>query len=249
MNVGYRGLWVGLSLAVVAFTGCGFGFGPQVTGSGHLVQETRETPDFAVLQVEDGIEATVVVDANQPKSVRLVGDDNLVALVRTFREGSNTLRVYFRQEDVGGWSSSNPLRVEVTVPSLEALSRSGGGTVDVSGNVNHPAFDLEASGGGTVRVRGLATESLSMDMSGGVDVTLAGSATRVTSNLSGGSTMKARELSVREATLNSSGGGSTAIRVSDSLRVTASGGGQVLIIGRPSVLSQELSGGSTLSFE
>jgi hypothetical protein len=247
MNVGYRGLLVGMSLAVVAFTGCGFG--PQVKGSGNLVQEERETPDFVVLQVEDGIEATVVVDANQPKSVRVVGDDNLVALVRTFREGSNTLRVYFRDEDVWGWTSSNPLRVEVTVPSLEALSRSGGGTVDVSGNVNHPAFDLQASGGGTVRVRGLATESFTMDVSGGADVTLAGSATRVTSTMSGGSTLKARELSAREATLNSSGGGSTVMRVSDSLRVTASGGGQVLIVGRPSVLSRELSGGSTLDFE
>lgn len=249
MNVGNRGLWVGLSLAVVAFTGCGFGFGPQVAGSGHGVQEARETPDFAVLQVENGIDATVVVDANQPRSVRLVGDDNLVALVRTFREGSSTLRVYFRQEVVGGWTSSNPLRVEVTVPNLEALSSSGGGTMDVSGNVNNPGFDLEVSGGGTVRMRGLATDSFSMDASGGSDVTLAGSATRVTSTMSGGSVLRARELSVRDATLDSSGGGSTVMRVSDSLRVTASGGSEVLIVGRPSVLSRDLSGGSTLSFE
>ena len=28
--------------------------------------------------------------------------------VRTFREGSNTLRVYLRQEEVWGWTSSNP---------------------------------------------------------------------------------------------------------------------------------------------
>lgn len=249
MNVGNRGVWVGLSLAVVAFTGCGFGFGPHVTGNGHVVQEARETPDFTVLQVENGIDATVVVDAAQPKSVRLVGDDNLVALVRTFREGSNTLRVYFRQEQVGSWTSSNPLRVEVTVPNLEALSSSGGGTMDVSGTVNNPGFDLAVSGGGTVRVRGLATESFTMDASGGSDVTLTGSATRVTSTMSGGSLLRARDLSVREATLDSSGGGSTVMRVSDSLRVTASGGSQVTIVGRPSVVTQDLSGGSTLTFE
>lgn len=249
MNVGNRGLWVGLSLAVMAFTGCGFGFGPPVRGSGHLVQEERQTAEFSVLQVENGIDATVVVDANQPRSVRLVGDDNLVARVRTLREGSSTLHVYFRQEEVGGWTSSNPLRVEVTVPNLEALSSSGGGTMDVSGNVDNPGFDLAVSGGGTVRVRGLATESFTMDASGGSDVTLAGSATRVTSSMSGGSLLKARELSVRDATLDSSGGGSTVIRVSDSLRVAASGGSEVLIVGRPSVLAKDLSGGSTLDFE
>lgn len=249
MNVGYRGLWAGLSLAVVAFTGCGFGLGPYVAGNGHVVQEARATSDFSVLQVEDGIDATVVVDANQPPSVRVVGDDNLVARVQTFREGSNTLRVYFRQEEVGSWTSPNPLRVEVTVPDLEALSSSGGGTMDVSGNVNNSDFDLEVSGGGTVRIRGLATESFSMDASGGSDVTLAGSATRVTSAMSGGSVLRARELSTRDATLDSSGGGLTVMRVSDSLRVEASGGSEVHIVGRPSVISKDLSGGSTLSFE
>ncbi|PTL79301.1 head GIN domain-containing protein [Vitiosangium sp. GDMCC 1.1324] len=248
MNVGFRGLWVGLSLAaVVAFTGCGFG--PQVVGSGHQVEEERQTPDFVALEVNDGIDATVVVDANQPRKVRLVGDDNLVALMRTEKVGANALRIYFRPEDVAGWTSPNPLRVEVTVPGLESLTRSGGGTVDVSGTVAPASFSLAASGGGTVKIRGLSTESFSMDVSGGADVTLAGCVTRVTSNMSGGSILRARELCAREATLHSSGGGSAVMRVSDTLRVTASGGSEVRIVGRPSVLSQELSGGSTLSFE
>lgn len=44
-------------------------------------------------------------------------------------------------------------------------------------------------------------------------------------------------------TIAASGGGT------DSLRVTASGGGQLHIVGRPTVHKQELSGGSTLTFE
>ncbi len=236
-----------MSLLVVALLGCGLG--PQVQGSGQQVQEERQPPEFVSLEVNDGIEAMVVVDPGQPRKVRVVGDDNLVALMRTEVEGARTLHVYFRQEEVGGWSSRNPLRVEVTVPSLEALSRSGGGTVEVSGAVNPASFSLEASGGGTVKVSGLATESFSMEVSGGADVSLVGSATRVTSNLSGGSRLRAREFSIQEATLSSSGGGSTEVRVSDSLRVTASGGGAVRIIGRPTVVAKELSGGSTLDFE
>lgn len=247
MKSGARGPWVGMSLLVVALSGCWLG--PQVQGSGQLVQEERQLPGFVALEVNDGIEASVVVDPSQPQKVRLVGDDNLVALMRTELEGARTLRVYFRQEEAWGWNSRNPLRVEVTVPSLEALSRSGGGRVEVSGDVSPASFSLEASGGGTVKVSGLATGSFSMEVSGGADVTLAGSATQVTSDMSGGSSLRARELSARDATLTSSGGGSTEIRVSESLRVAASGGGVVRIIGRPTVLGEDLSGGSTLDFE
>ncbi|QRK07622.1 DUF2807 domain-containing protein [Archangium violaceum] len=249
MDIGTRGLWVGLSLLVMALTGCG-ALGPQVQGSGKLVQEERQASDFERLDVNDGIELTVVVDPAQPRKVRVVGDDNLVALLRTEKAGTDSLFIHFRSEDVGSWSSSNPLRVEVTMPKLEAVTRSGGGTVDVSGSVVSPElFTLEASGGGTVRLRGLDTASFKLDMSGGGDVTVEGHATEVTSKTSGGVELRARELSTQVATLSTSGGGSTEMRVSDSLRVAASGGGEVRIIGRPTVHQEDLSGGATLSFE
>ncbi|HEX5744635.1 MAG TPA: DUF2807 domain-containing protein [Archangium sp.] len=222
-----RGLWVGMSL-LVAVMGCGLG--PQVQGSGTLVQEERQVPEFVSLDVEDGIESVVVVDPSQPRKVRVVGDDNLVRLMRTDVVGTGTLSVHFRMEDVGSWRSSNPLRV------------------DVSGSIGAP-FTLEASGGGSVKVRGLDTGLFSQDVSGGADVTVEGRATRVESTMSGGSVLRARDFSVEEAALISSGGGSTEIRVSNALRVEASGGGAVRIIGRPTVLQEDLSGGSTLRFE
>ncbi|HYO54929.1 head GIN domain-containing protein [Archangium sp.] len=247
MKIGSRRLWVVMSLVVMAFTGCGVG--PNVQGSGRVVREERQTPDFVALKVNDGIEASVRVDPSQPRTVHLVGDDNLVALVRAEKVGSDTLHVHLRADEVGSWSSSNPLRVEVTVPDLEALTRSDGSTVEVSGNIAPASFSLTASGGGRVKVSGLATESLSMQVSGGGEVTLEGSATRVTSTMSGGSELKARDFSAQDATLSSSGGGATVMRVSGSLRVTASGGGVVHIVGQPSVRSRALSGGSTLTFE
>jgi FtsP/CotA-like multicopper oxidase with cupredoxin domain len=246
MKRGFHALWVGMSLLVVALTGCG---GPYVEGSGQQVREERQSGDFVALEVSDGIELTVVVDPNQPKQVHVTGDDNLVALMRTEASGT-TLRAWFRPEDVGNWSSRNPLRVEVRMPKLQAISRSGGGTIDVSGAVVAPEFlTIAASGGGTVRVRGLDAQSFNLDMSGGGDVTVEGRATEVSCTTSGGSTVRARELSARQASIVTSGGGSLEMRVSDSLRVTASGGGELHIVGRPRVDKQDLSGGSTLTFE
>jgi hypothetical protein len=241
-----RGLWVVMSLLGVASSGCDLG--PQVLGSGKLVQEERQLSGFVALEVENHIEATVVVDPNQPPRVRLVGDDNLVALMRAEVEGARTLHVYLPKEEVGSWQSRNPLRVEVTVPRLESLSRSGGGTVDVSGRIAE-RINLTARGGGIVKVRGLDASSITLDVSGGGDVTVEGRASYVKSIMSGGGTLRARELSVEYAQLSSFDGGSTEMRVSSSLYVTAGGGGAVRIIGRPAVLQEDLSGGSTLVFE
>ncbi len=245
MRIGKHGMWAGLLLLAAGLTACIDG--PYVEGSGNSVEEVRETPDFKALDVSEGLTATVVVDPEQLGQVRVVGDDNLVALVRTEVWASDTLHVDFRPGEVGDWHSRNPLRVEVTVPRLEALTRSGGGTVDVQGRLDSESFTLTASGGGRIRVVGLATARLELATSGGTELYLEGEATEVDSAMSGGGTLRAEGLSAREASLESSGGGSAVMRVSDSLWVSASGGGEVRILGRPTVLERALSGGSALT--
>ncbi|MCP3137740.1 head GIN domain-containing protein [Pyxidicoccus xibeiensis] len=222
---------------------------PYVEGSGHVVVEERQTSDFKGLVVEDGIEAVVIVEPGQPTQVRLVGDDNLVALLRTESRYGDELRVHFAPGDVGAWDSRNPLRVEVKVPRLESVTRSGGGVMDIGGTLDSESFSLTASGGGKLRVSGLDTHDLDLVLSGGVDVTLEGEATEVTSVMSGASTLRARELSAHEATLQCSGGGDIQLRVSDTLQLSASGASKVRIVGQPTVLSRELSGSSSLTFE
>ncbi|WP_224364535.1 head GIN domain-containing protein [Hyalangium versicolor] len=241
-----RGRWAGLPLLVVLMAGCGW---KDLVGSGNLIEEERTTPDFVALEVEDGLTTTTVVDPTKPKTVRVLGDDNLVGRVHTNVTGG-TLRVFFENDGIdGGWSSHNPLRLEVTVPTLESFKCSGGCTGELSGTVSSSSFAIESSGGAKVKATGLAVDTLSLEASGGGELFLEGQATRVTSEISGASTLKGRGLATREATLESSGGGSTELRVSDTLSVKASGGATLNIIGHPTVLSKDLSGDSSLTFE
>jgi hypothetical protein len=234
-----------MSLLVVLLAGCG----PAVHGSGDVVEVERETPAFTAVELEDGIAATVVVDPTQPRRVRLVGDDNLVEKLRTeVGPGGDTLHVHFPEDEVGSWHSDNALRAEVTVPELESFIVSGGGIVDLSGTLDAAAFQLDASGASQIWARGLNTDSLNVEASGGSFVTLEGFARKVTSNLSGGSQLHGRKLGTHEAELSCSGGGTVELQVADTLSVDASGGSTFIIIGRPTVRSEELSGGSTLNF-
>lgn len=235
-----------IPLLLVLLAGCG----PSTYGSGNLVEEERETAFFSAVVLDDGISATIVVDPTQPKRVRLVGDDNLLERMETQVDTEeNTLHIHFPQNEVDGWHSDNPLRAELTVPELESLSVSSGGTVDLSGALEAPALVLEASGGSRIEARGLNTQELTLEESGGSTVDLDGFAREVTGTLSGGSRLKGRGLGTHEAELTLSGGSTLELEVSDAINVTASGGSTLTVIGRPTVRSLELSGGSTLDFE
>ncbi len=247
MRISKAGAWAGAVLLAVALSACSAG--PFVEGNGERVEEARRTPSFEEVHVSDGIAAIVVVDPEQPHGVVVEGDSNLVALMRTDVHSRGRLRVQFLSEDVGHWESENPLRVRVTVPTLRGFERSGGGAVSLSGTMAAPYFRLVTSGGGRIRAEGLAVERMTMETSGGAEVTLAGHAAVLDSEMSGGGKLYGAGLRVADARLESSGGGSTELQVVDTLRVEASGGGNITIIGTPVVVERDLSGGSTLRFE
>ncbi|WP_426752588.1 head GIN domain-containing protein [Myxococcus sp. Y35] len=247
MRIAKSGAWVGTALLAVALSACSLG--PFVEGNGQVVEEERETPSFDEVHVSDGIEAIVVVDPEQPRRVIVDGDSNLAALMRTDVQSGSKLRVRFLSEDVGDWESANPLRVRITMPTLREFERSGGGTANLGGSIDGPSFRLTASGGGTLRAMGLAVERMELETSGGAETTLEGQVDVLDSEMSGGGRLHAAGLRAHDARLESSGGGTTELQVTDTLRVEASGGASITIIGAPAVLDEDLSGGSTLRFE
>ncbi len=76
------------------------------------------------------------------------GDDNLVGRVTTVvRDGRLVI------DDTGSFTTKAPMRVEVSVPSLDGVALGGAGTVTVDG-VMGAGFDAELPGDGTLAVSG-----------------------------------------------------------------------------------------------
>lgn len=61
--------------------GCSFVW-RSVTGSGHELRQTRDVAPFSAVVVASSLEAEITLDPDQPQSVEIRGDDNLVPLVR-----------------------------------------------------------------------------------------------------------------------------------------------------------------------
>lgn len=71
----------GSLLLCLASAGCTFTW-RSITGSGRDLRETRDVAPFSAVVVASSIEAEITLDPDQPQSVEVRGDDNIVPLVR-----------------------------------------------------------------------------------------------------------------------------------------------------------------------
>lgn len=68
-------------LLCLGSAGCTFEW-RSITGSGRESRETRDVAPFSAVVVASSLEAEITLDPDQPQSVEVRGDDNLVPLVR-----------------------------------------------------------------------------------------------------------------------------------------------------------------------
>lgn len=194
----------GLACLSAAWTGaCTVELETRVEGSGVLVHETREVPDFVQLSVVGDLAVRY-----EPAPVCLVvvsGDDNLVGLVLTEVDPSNG-RLELRVVD--GYSLVPTPTVEVHAPALDTVMLQGSGRADLTGLAGG-SFELSTTGSGDVRATG-RVDDLRLRVVGSGDVDLS-------------------QLEVERAQVETIGSGDVVVTRSRSVIVRAVGSGDVFV--------------------
>src|SRR5262245_62009707 len=91
-------------------------------GSGVSVTDRRDVAAFTSVELAGA--NTVAIHVGAPRSVAVTSDDNLVDRITTVvRDGRLVI------DDTGTFSTKAPMRVTVSLPSLEGVELSGAGTV------------------------------------------------------------------------------------------------------------------------
>jgi putative autotransporter adhesin-like protein len=187
-------------------------------GSGVAATETRTLAPFTRIELAGSNNVQIVVGG--PQSVAVHGDDNLVTRVKTaVRDGALVIST------LGTFETVAPMSVDVSVPSLTALTLSGSGNVDAHG-VAATSFAVSLPGSGNLRVTGTA---------GKLDATLDGSGNE---SLFGLRTQRARA--------DVSGSGNIFVDVARTLDASISGSGTIVYHGNPAV-TQRVSGSGAVT--
>lgn len=195
-------------IVLIAFAaGCHHGIFNQVAGSGKRQKQTREVPPFTGISTEGAFNIEVV--SQQPLSLEIEGDDNILPLVST-DVSSNVLHIKSQRS----YSVSEPIRLKINVPNLDGISVSGAGSIEVKG-LKNDKFEIDVNGAPTIRVSG---ETKLVDI-----------------KTNGAARIDTHKLRAARGVVNSNGVSKVDVHASDQLDVSVSGPSKVTYQGNPVV--------------
>lgn len=188
-----------------------------IRGNGEIATDQRTIGDFNEIKASGGIRVEWQAG---PPSLSITTDKNLLRYIETRIEG-NTLRIRM-QERV---RPSHRIDIAVSSSKLNGGDLSGAVTL-VAKNVAGPKFFVRASGASDITVDGNADEFLA-DLTGATD-------------------LRAKGLQTRTSEISSTGASSASVAVSETLRVSITGAGDVNYYGNPQTIEKHITGAGSI---
>lgn len=189
----------------------------KVAGSGKLQTQKREVAPFTSISTEGAFDIEVV--CQQPQSLEIEGDDNVLSLVST--EVSNGV---LHIKSARSYSVAHPITLRISVPDLAGIS---------------------ASGAGNIAVSGLKGEKFSIDASGAPSIKASGETVLLEVDASGAGTIDTHRLLAKRVVVDAKGVVKVEVYAGEKLDTTISGPSQVVYEGEPAV-NQTINGPGSL---
>ena len=144
------------------------------------------------------------------------------------------LRVRRNRSAWGGYpgEGTGPVTVTLTTRDLRTATVVGSGSLDID-KVRGLRVDLSVSGNGRLGVGAVDSDNLIVGLLGGGRITLGGRTKQLKATIQGSGDLAASGLRADDAQIASDTAGKVAVAVARTARVTATGPGDVEIIGSP----------------
>jgi hypothetical protein len=201
-----------------AFSGCRH-FGKGIKGSGTIKTEKRELGVFSSVEITGAYE--IRITCQQPQSLEIEGDDNILPIIRTeVRDG--VLRISNEKD----YHVTRPLVVRITVPDLQRIVSMGAGDIHVA-KLKNEKLDVQSTGAARIEAEG-ETRFVGISSTGAGKVEF-------------------YNLHAERAKVTVTGAAKVDVYASQQLDTTVSGVGQVTYDGNPSVVNKSVSGIGSVS--
>ena len=221
---------------VVDLNGCSK---ETVKGSGDVVTEERQLPEFKTIKLK-GI-GRVVLTQDASHTIRIQTDDNIMPLIKTevhadelvISQGNFNLR-------------PTVLDLHITVAQLEGIAVSGSGNIVGKSRFVAEDFFAKISGSGDMALE-LEVAQLETKISGSGSMNLSGKTGQHNASISGSGKINAFDLRTQKVSLQVSGSGDCKVNAAETLDAKISGSGDVLYTGHPRITSKISGSGSLAS--
>jgi len=231
----------------------------QSTGNGQIQTQARTVGAFTQVQNKSALSVTVTPGVT---SVSVTADSNIQPLITTVVNGGK-LVIDLTQN----FTSSLPLSVAVTTPTLTGIDDQGSGTLSATG-FTAGDFNIDLAGSGAESFQGTAA-TLTLNSSGSGAVQLTGSATGLQATMDGSGSVDGtgfRVVGPAHVLLRGSGGARLVLQGDSSLEVdgagsltvaldggttnfTVSGSGEILWSGQTTVGQTSVTGSGSVQHQ
>jgi hypothetical protein len=207
-------------------------------------ERTYSITDFDRVQVDGPYRVTLTT--GRSSAARAEGSTEALDHVSVDVQGG-TLRI---RRNRSAWGSqpgagAGPVTVALTTRDLRNAAVIGSGSLDID-RAKGLRVDLSVSGSGRLNVGSVEADNLVVGLLGGGRITLAGRAKQLRATVQGSGDLAAAGLSADDALIGSDTAGNVAVAVARTARVTATGAGDVEIIGSPVCTVQAKGSGQVL---
>ncbi len=230
-----------LLLSTLALSGCGFTGFRIVTGSGKIVEETREVSDFDAVDFSGSGEVTII--QGDEEGIRIEADENIMPYLRTEVRG-HTLHIFIDHTNFLSIETGREMRFYVSMKEVTGFDLSGSGSI-TSNEISAKDLEVDISGSGDIDVDKLQADSLTVDVSGSGRCSFKGEAATQKLTISGSGRCDNSNLDSKDVKIDISGSGAAFVNAADTLRVNISGSGDVTYTGNPKI-TQDISGSGDL---
>ena len=189
-------------------------------GSGVPATQARDVATFKSVELAGS--NNVVVRVGEKQSVVVRADDNLLDRVTTEVQSGKLVIA----NTPGSFTTESPMIVEVTVPTLDALTLTGSGNIVVDG-IEAERFEVSLPGNGTL--------------------TGSGSAARLDVTVGGSGTVQFTRLVADAVRALVSGSGSIFVTATESIDASVSGSGAIIYTGNPPSVTRSVTGSGAIT--
>ncbi len=192
-----------------------------VEGSGNVINEPRSMTAFNSVELRGS--ADVNITFGNSESVSIEADDNILPLIVTSIQNQRLIIALKSNITI---HSSTPVRVNVTMNSLQ---------------------NIELSGSGNIKITNLDVDTIQIDLPGSSNITANGITNSIAVNLSGSGNIYCDEVKAKNATVTLGGSGNITVFASDSLDAKIPGSGTIRYSGDPNLVNHSVTGSGSIT--
>jgi hypothetical protein len=211
----------------------------QISGSGNIIKQKRETGAFTGVEAGGAFEVEIKTGATT--EVIVEGDDNIIPFIKT-----NVVEGILEISRKGSLSFGNGhYKVFITVPSLNYINASGASNIKAIDELkNSENINMEVSGAANINAT-VNAPIITIEASGASHIELTGKTRKFTAEASGSANVKCASLQSENADLSANGASTIHAHASVSMIATASGAASIYHLGTNNI-TEKVSGAASI---